>query len=140
VWVLFEAVDGGEIGKGGVMALKIWTDFNLGDRVMAGDCQRDIGTVLEIGPDATVAGRALVQWDDGAPNSWLRADLLSPSSHIEDEAWEYVLDLLLSGEIDTAEFRRQAAGAGYCVEQINNAIDFNWDEIASNMLPEAKAA
>src|ERR1700737_3998189 len=112
-----------------MMAIKVWTDFNPGDRVMACNNQRDIGTVREIGPDATVAGRALVQWDDNSPASWLRADLLSPSPHVEDEAWEYVLDLLLSGEIDTAEFRRQAGSAGYCVEQINNAIDFNWNEI-----------
>jgi hypothetical protein len=122
------------------MALKIWTDFNLGDRVIACNSHRDIGTVREIGPDATVAGRAFVQWDDNSPSSWLRADLLSPSPHVEDEAWEYVLDLLLSGEIDTAEFRRQATGAGYCVEQINNAIDFNWNEIVSNMLSNAEAA
>lgn len=122
------------------MALKIWSDFKPGDRVMASDCQRDIGTIVEVGPDATVAGRALVRWDDNTGASWLRADLLSPSPHVEDEAWEYVLDLLLSGEIDTAEFRRQATGAGYCVEQINNAIDFNWGEIAANMLAEAEAA
>jgi hypothetical protein len=121
-------------------ALKIWTDFNPGDRVMASDCQRDIGTVLETKAGSDVAGRVLVQWDDGAPSSWLRADMLKPSPHVEDEAWEYLLDLLLSGEIDTAEFRRQATGAGYCVEQINNAIDFNWEEIASNIPPEAVAA
>jgi hypothetical protein len=122
------------------MALKIWTDFNPGDRVMACNSHRDIGTVREIGPDATCAGRALVQWDDGSDPSWLRADLLKPSPHVEDEAWEYALDLLLSGEIEVAEFRRQATGEGYCVEQINNAIDFNWNEIVANMLPESEAA
>ena len=64
--------------------------------------------------------------------------MLSPSPHVEDEAWEYLLDLLLEGEIDTAEFRQQAAGAGYCVEQINNAIDFNWNEIAVMMPKETE--
>ena len=98
------------------MALKIWSDFKSGDRVMAGSCQRDIGTIIEVWPDATVAGRALVQWDDGTPSSWLRADLLSPSPHVEDETWEWLLDVLLNGEIDTAEFRRRAMSAGYCVD------------------------
>ena len=62
------------------MPLKRWTDFKAGDRVIASDCQRDAGTVLEVGPDATVAGRVHVQWDDGAPASWLRADLLKPAA------------------------------------------------------------
>ena len=122
------------------MPQKIWTDFNPGDRVMAGTDQRAIGTVREVSPDATCAGRALVQWDDNSPASWLRADLLSPSPHIEDEAWEYLLDLLLSGEIEVSEFRRQATSEGYCVEQINNAIDFNWNEIRAMTAPESAVA
>lgn len=122
------------------MSLKIWSDFKPGDRVMAGDCQRDIGTVIEVKPACDVAGRAFVQWDDNTESSWLRADLLSPSPHIEDETWEWLLDVLLDGEIDAGEFRRQATSAGYCVEQINNAIDFNWADIASMMPREAEAA
>lgn len=62
------------------MPLKRWTDFKPGDRVIASDCQRDAGTVLEVGPDATVAGRVHVRWDDGTPASWLRADLLKPAA------------------------------------------------------------
>lgn len=119
------------------MALKIWTDFKVGDRVMACDNERDIGTVMETGPDATVAGRALVRWDDGAEPSWLRADLLSPSPHVEDEAWEYMLDLLLDGEVTPEEFRSQMTSAGYSVVQINNAIDYNWEDIRAMMAPEA---
>lgn len=119
------------------MALKIWTDFKVGDRVMASDCERDIGTILKTEPDATVAGRAFVQWDDGAESSWLRADLLQPSPHVEDETWEYMLDLLLSGEVEVADFRSQMMNAGYHVQQINNAIDYNWEEIRAQMLPEA---
>lgn len=119
------------------MALKIWTDFKAGDRVMAGDCERDIGTVIETGPDATCAGRVHVRWDDGEPDSWLRADLLKTSPHVEDETWEYMLDLLLSGEVEVADFRSQMTNAGYHVQQINNAIDYNWEEIRAQMLPEA---
>ena len=62
------------------MPLKRWTDFKAGDRVIASDCQCDAGTVLEVGPDATVAGRVFVKWDDGTPASWLRADLLKPAA------------------------------------------------------------
>lgn len=120
------------------MALKVWSDFNPGDRVMACGNERDIGTVIDVGPDATVAGRALVRWDDGAEPSWLRADLLGPSTHVEDETWEWLLDVLLNGEIDTAEFRRQATASGYAVMQINNAIDFNYDEIRSMMPREER--
>lgn len=122
------------------MPLKRWTDFKAGDRVIASDCQRDIGTIIETQPDATAAGRAHVQWDDGAPSSWLRADLLGRSPHVEDEGWEYLLDLLLDGEIDTAEFRRQAMSGGYHVQQINNAIDFNAADIRAMMAREARAA
>lgn len=119
------------------MALKIWTDFKAGDRVMACDNERDIGTILETGPDATVAGRALVRWDDGAEPSWLRADLLSPSPHVEDEAWKYMLELLLDGEVSPADFRSHMTNAGYHVQQINNAIDYNWQEICDMTAPEA---
>lgn len=119
------------------MALKIWTDFTAGDRVMASDCERDIGTIVETGPDATVAGRALVRWDDGSEPSWLRADLLSPSPHVEDETWEYMLDLLLDGEVTPSDFRYQMTSAGYPVVQINNAIDYNWEDIRAMMAPEA---
>lgn len=117
------------------MALKIWTDFKVGDRVMVCDNQRDIGTVLETAPDATCAGRTLCRWDNGDEPSWLRADLLSPSPHVEDETWEYLLDLLLDGEISPEEFRSQANSAGYVVDQINNAIDYNWEDIRAMMAP-----
>lgn len=122
------------------MALKIWSDFKAGDRVMATGCERDIGTIIDVMPACDVAGRAFVRWDDNSDPSWLRADLLSPSPHVEDEAWEYLLDLLLNGEVDTADFRSQAMNAGYHVQQINNAIDFNWSEIIAMTAPEAEAA
>lgn len=120
------------------MAQKGWSDFNPGDRVMACHNLRDIGTVREVSPGSDVAGRAFVQWDNDGSASWLRADLLAPSPHVEDEAWEWLLDLLLEGEIDTAEFRRQATASGYAVMQINNAIDFNYDEIRSMMPREER--
>lgn len=119
------------------MALKIWTDFKVGDRVMASDCERDIGTILETMSACDVAGRALVRWDDGQPDTWLRADLLTFSPHVEDETWEYMLDLLLSGEIEVSDFRSQMTSAGYHVQQINNAIDFNWEEIRAQIIPDA---
>lgn len=119
------------------MALKIWSDFKSGDRVMACGNERDIGTIVEVKPDCCHAGQAFVRWDDGSEPSWLRADLLGPSTHIEDEAWEYLLDLLLDGEVTPEEFRRQATNAGYPVMQINNAIDFNWQDIRDMMAPEA---
>lgn len=122
------------------MAQKVWSDFSPGDRVMCCNNQRDIGTVREVKPGSDVAGRALVQWDNDGTTSWLRADLLGPSPHVEDETWEYLLDLLLDGEIVTADFRRQATGAGYCVEQINNAIDYNWSEICGMAAPKSEAA
>jgi len=118
------------------MAIKIWTDFKTGDRVMASDCERDIGTVIETAPDATVAGRAFIRWDDNALPSWLRADMLTFSPHVEDETWEYMLDLLLSGETSPADFRSQMDCEGYHVQQINNAIDYNWEEIRLQMLSE----
>lgn len=119
------------------MALKIWSDFKAGDRVMATDCERDIGTIVEVMAACDVAGRALVRWDDGEPDSWLRADLLSFSPHCEDETWEYMLDLLLSGEVTVEDFRSQMTSAGYHAQQINNAIDYNWQEIRDMMSPEA---
>lgn len=119
------------------MAIFKWSDFKPSDRVMAGDCQRDIGTIQDVKEGCDVAGWATVQWDSDGEITRIRADLLKPSPHVEDEAWEYLLDLLLSGEIDTADFRSQAAGAGYCVDQINNAIDYNWAEIRAQMIPEA---
>lgn len=119
------------------MALKIWSDFKPDDRVICCDNERDIGTVLEIGPDATCAGRVHVRWDDSEPDSWLRADLLTFSPHLEDETWEYMLDLLLSGEVTVEDFRSQMTNAGYHVQQINNAIDYNWQDIRDMMAPEA---
>lgn len=118
------------------MALKIWSDFKAGDRVMASNCERDIGTLVETKAWSDVAGRALVRWDDGEPDSWIRADMLTLSPHVEDETWEYMLDLLLSGEVDVPDFRSQMTNSGYHVQQINNAIDYNWQEICEQMLPE----
>jgi hypothetical protein len=118
------------------MALKIWSDFKAGDRVMTGDCQRDIGTIREVMAGCDVAGWAVVQWDSDGETSRIRADMLKPSPHVEDETWEYMLDLLLSGEVTPAEFRSQMDSVGYAVQQINNAIDYNWEEIRANMLPE----
>lgn len=122
---------------GNEMALKIWSDFKTGDRVMAGDCQRDIGTIIEVKPACDVAGRALVRWDDGDTPSWLRADMLKPSPHVEDETWEYMLDLLLDGEVTPSDFRHQMTNAGYAVDQVNNAIDYNWGDICAMMSPTA---
>ena len=122
------------------MALKVWTDFKTGDRVMASDCERDIGTVIDLAPDATVAGKALIRWDDGEPNSWLRADMLDFSPHVEDETWEYMLDLLLDGEITPSDFRSQMTCAGYHVQQINNAIDNHWADIREMMPRDELAA
>ena len=118
------------------MALKIWSDFKAGDRVMAGN-ERDIGTIIEVKSACDVAGRALVRWDNGDEPSWLRADLLSSSPHVEDETWEYMLDLLLDGEVTPEDFRSQMTCAGYSVDQINNAIDYNWEDIRAMMAPEA---
>ena len=118
------------------MALKKWSDFKAGDRVMASDCERDIGTVVDVAPGCDVAGWATVNWDSDGETSRIRADMLSPSPHVEDETWEYMLDLLLSGEVDVADFRSQMTNSGYHVQQINNAIDYNWEEIRSQMLPE----
>lgn len=119
------------------MALKIWSDFKPGDRVMAGDCQRDIGTVREIMAGCDVAGWAVVQWDSDGETSRIRADMLKPSPHVEDETWEYMLDLLLDGEVTPSDFRYQMTCAGYAVDQINNAIDYNWEDIRAMMAPEA---
>ena len=119
------------------MALKIWTNFKNGDRVMACDNERNIGTITETGPDATVAGRVLVRWDDGTEPSWLRADLLSPSPHVEDDTWEYMFDLLLDGEVTPNDFRHQMTSAGYSVVQINSAIDYNWKDIRAMMVSES---
>lgn len=118
------------------MALKIWSDFKAGDRVMVCNNERDIGTIIEVKPDCCVAGQAFCQWDNGDESSWLRADLLSPSPHVEDETWEYMLDLLLDGEVTPEEFRSQMTCAGYPVDQINNAIDYNWEDIRAMMVPE----
>ena len=119
------------------MGLKIWSDFKAGDRVMASDCERDIGTIVEVKSACDVAGRALVRWDDGEPESWLRADLLSFSPHVEDETWEYMLDMLLCGEVTVEDFRSQMTNSGYHVQQINNAIDYTWQEICDMTSPEA---
>jgi hypothetical protein len=50
------------------------------------------------------------------------ASLLDEEPEV-DQTWDYMIDLLDSGEIDFAEFRRQMLSVGYSEDEIANAKD-----------------